>query len=221
MTAALAEKPMSTNIARASSRIEFCGGIGAGKSTVARLLAAHCRLPLIEEHYEQVPFWKEFYKEPQRYAFEKNISFLMFHSNAIRLAVTHFQERPLICDFALFQDLAYASLAGPQEDYEATVAVHDRLMGRLDCPSLIIHVRCSVDEQLTRIKRRGREPERAITGSYLEQLSQHVDRELARYSGIVPIVEINTEQLDFVVDPSAGLAVLSSNVEKWLVRISE
>jgi deoxyadenosine/deoxycytidine kinase len=199
-----------------SSRIEFCGGIGAGKSTVARLLAGHYRLPLIEEHYEQVPFWKEFYSSPASYAFEKNISFLLFHSNAVRTAGRHFVERPLVCDFTLFQDLAYAALAGSTEDYKATLAVHDRLVARLDPPGLIIHVICSVEEQLTRIRRRGREPERAITASYLEQLSLHISEEISRHSAGARVLEVDTEALDFVVDPSVGLSALAANVETWM-----
>ena len=185
---------------------------------MARLLAGHCGLPLIEEHYEQVPFWKEFYSSPPTYAFEKNISFLLFHSNAIRTAAAHFDERPLICDFALFQDLAYAALAGSPEDYHATLAVHDRLVDRVGPPSLVIHVKCSVEEQLTRIRQRGREPERAITSSYLEQLSGHITEELARHCSGVQVIEVNTEVLDFVVDPSAGLSVLSAEVEPWLAE---
>ena len=199
-----------------SARIEFCGNIGAGKSTVARLLAGHCRLPLIEEHYEQVPFWKEFYSSPPTYAFEKNISFLLFHSNAIRTAAANFDERPLICDFALFQDLAYAALAGSTQDYQATLAVHDRLVVRVGPPSLIVHVKCSVEEQLTRIRKRGREPERAITSSFLNQLSQHISEELARHGSGARVIEVNTEALDFVVDPSAGLSALAAQVEPWL-----
>lgn len=199
-----------------SSRIEFCGNIGTGKSTVARLLAGHCALPLVEEHYEQVPFWKEFYSSPPTYSFEKNISFLLFHSNAVRAATENFSERPLICDFALFQDLAYAALAGSPQDYRATVGVHDRLVARVGPPSMVIYIKCSVEEQLKRIRLRGREPERAVTLSYLEQLSRNISEELTRYGSEVRVIEINTEALDFVVDPSAGLSTLTAEVEPWL-----
>jgi deoxyadenosine/deoxycytidine kinase len=189
-------------------RVEFCGGIGAGKSTVSRLLAAHYRLPFIQEHYEGVPFWKEFYQDPGAYAFEKNISFLLFHCNAARTAAPHSPHAPIVCDFALFQDLAYSSMSGDDDDYHATVVVHDRLVARIGSPALIIYVRCSVAEQLVRIKRRGRGPERAITEDYLENLSESIEAGLLRHVAGVPIIEVDTCKFDFVTDPSAGLSAL-------------
>jgi deoxyguanosine kinase len=200
-------------------RIEFCGGIGTGKSTVARLLAAHCGFPFVEEHYDEVPFWKDYYRDPPAFAFEKNISFLLFHNNAIRAVSEQMEAMPIICDFAMFQDLSYAALAGNEDDYFVTVAVHDQLITRLGRPDLLIHVRCCPDVQLERIRRRGREPERSITKAYLEDLSRHIETELARHLSLIPIIEIDTDRHDFVVDPSAGLLTLMPKFQTLLDMI--
>lgn len=202
-----------------SARIEFCGGIGAGKSTVARLLAAQSDLPLVQENYEQIPFWEEFYRDPPAYEFEKNISFMLFHGNAIRAGIAHQHADPLICDFALFQDLAYAAMSRLPDDYGALAAIHDRLAARLSSPDLIVYVRCSVDEQLARIQQRDREPERAITRSYLETLSANIEAELQRTLPDVPVIEVDTERLDFVGDPEAALSALKPDFERWLQQL--
>lgn len=202
-----------------SVRIEFCGGIGAGKSTVAELLAARYGFPLVKEHYDQFPFWKEFYRDPIEYEFEKNISFTLFHGNAIRAGIASQQAAPLICDFALFQDLAYAAMSRLPEDYGALAAIHDRLVARLARPDLVLYARCPVDEQLARIRERGRGPERAITRSYLEDLSANIDTQLHRTLPGVPVIEIDTHQLDFVRHPEAGLRALGSDFERWLAQI--
>ena len=201
-----------------SVRIEFCGGIGAGKSTVALLLATRLGVPLVKEHYERIPFWEDFYRDPAGYELEKNISFLLFHGHAIRTTVSGQTSDILICDFALFQDLAYAAMSRLPDDYDAIAAIHDRLIARLAPPDLVVYARCSVDEQLARIRRRDREPERAITRCYLEDLSANIEIQLHRRLPDVPVIEVDTERFDFVGDPETGLAALTSEFERWFNR---
>lgn len=45
-------------------RIEICGGIGAGKTTVANVLSARLTCPLVSETYRSTPFWEPFFKNP-------------------------------------------------------------------------------------------------------------------------------------------------------------
>lgn len=88
-------------------RIEICGGIATGKTSLAGRLMQHGSFRLVWEKYREVPFWEKFYAAPAKFALEKNISFLLFHSDAIREAMKS-DSRDIVCDFAMFQDLAYA-----------------------------------------------------------------------------------------------------------------
>lgn len=186
-------------------RIEFCGGIGSGKSTIARMLAALRRAHLVEEHYEQVPFWREYYAEPEQFGIEKNISFLLFHCNAIRNARRHLVAEPIICDFALFQDMSYTRLNCSAEEYIAVSHLYDRMQEKVGLPEVVVHASCSLAEQIDRIRIRGRTPELGLTPEYLEMLAASIVAELAIRLPGVPVIEVNTSDYDFVANPTDSL----------------
>src|SRR4051812_12409825 len=84
-------------------RIEICGGIGVGKTTLAARLAAHLpQSELICENFRANPLWAAYYEAPSKFVREKNISFLAQHFAEIK----HGAARTLILDFSTFQDLA-------------------------------------------------------------------------------------------------------------------
>src|ERR687893_97259 len=91
------------------TRLEIIGGIGAGKTTLARVLAGAWGTQVVHEDVLNVPFFSKFYAAPQVYGFEKNISFLPLNADLIRNAASN-SEGLIICDFALFQDLSYTDV---------------------------------------------------------------------------------------------------------------
>jgi deoxyadenosine/deoxycytidine kinase len=200
-----------TSQAQTGPRVEISGGIGAGKTTLARSLGAPAcglgRPCLVEEEVRSVPFFAKFYAAPALYAFEKNVSFLLSHGDLIREA----GAEPLVCDFALFQDLAYTDIACARDDVPAVEGVYRRVLARTGPPSLLIHLLCTPDAQLERIARRGRPEEAGAIGrGYLEDLCGAIDRRrrelLAEHPGI-PVVEVDTDALDTAGDPAAVEAV--------------
>ena len=52
------------------------GNIGAGKTTLSKLLAKHLNARLVLEEFEENPFLSKFYKDPKRYAFSVEMAFL-------------------------------------------------------------------------------------------------------------------------------------------------
>ncbi|MXQ13509.1 deoxynucleoside kinase [Microvirga makkahensis] len=82
-------------------RLEIAGGIGAGKTTLARVLADSWGSGLVHENVPDVPFFSKFYAAPQTYGLEKNISFLLSHVDLIRDSMRS-NGGVAVCDFALF-----------------------------------------------------------------------------------------------------------------------
>ncbi|UAK25963.1 deoxynucleoside kinase [Sphingomonas nostoxanthinifaciens] len=174
----------------AVERIEFCGGIGAGKSTCAALLAERWSLPLVGERFESIPYWQLYYQDPARYALEKDLSFLLSHVDTLRAAAAP----NLVCDFALFQTVAYSAIVGDAADTAAVDAVYRQMTVRLGQPALVILLRCDTSIQLDRIRKRGRAPEQKITADYLQRLDRAIDEQIDKLPNTVSVIEWDTSR---------------------------
>ncbi|HYF55168.1 MAG TPA: deoxynucleoside kinase [Salinarimonas sp.] len=186
----------------AAHRIEISGGIGAGKTTLARTLAALRPCRLVEEEVRTVPFFRQFYAEPMAYGFHKNVSFVLSHADRARSE----GGAAVVCDYALFQDLAYTDIVCEAADVRAVEAVLARMVARIGHPALLVHLACAPEIQLTHIARRGRPEEGGLGLPYLERLRTALDRRLAafrRESPATRVLTIDADALDLEADPDA------------------
>ena len=87
-------------------RIEICGNIASGKTTLARGLSKKGFLA-IEENFEKHPFLADFYINQTYFAFETELLFALQHYHDIKKAPT---DRDLVCDYSLYLDRAYADV---------------------------------------------------------------------------------------------------------------
>jgi deoxyadenosine/deoxycytidine kinase len=191
------------------ARLEIVGGIGAGKTTLARVLAEAWGSQVVHEDVLDVPFFSKFYAAPQVYGFEKNISFLLSHADLIRDAEDR-NEGLIVCDFALFQDLSYTDIGCSPADADAVEAVYRRLVDRVGHPALVVHLRCTPDTQLRRIVSRGRSQETGIARAYLVDLCAAIDRRLEQLRSDAPgltVIEVDTDEVDYATNPAAANAV--------------
>ena len=199
------------------TRLEIVGGIGAGKTTLGRVLAGAWGTQVVQEDVLDVPFFSKFYAAPQVYGFEKNISFLLSHADLILLSHADLirnaesrNEGLTVCDFALFQDLSYTDISCSPADADAVEAVYRRLVGRVGHPALVVDLRCTPDTQVQRIALRGRSQEKGIQRAYLVALCAAIERRLEQLRSEAPdltVVEVDTDELDYATHPAAAEAV--------------
>lgn len=186
-------------------KIEICGGIASGKTTLATLLEKN-RLLVIFEDFQANPFWKQFYSDPQRFAFETEITFLLQHYNQIKVADE--ADEPFACDFSYLLDRAYAEVTLDDDQRQAFYAVYDEARKHTGPADLIVHLRCGVAEELARIRRRGRGVEAGIKKDYLAALNEAVARRVAAAKPESVVIEIDSEKNDFANDPVTQQAVV-------------
>lgn len=182
------------------SRIEICGGIASGKTTLATLLPT-LDIQAVREDFRGNPFWRAFYADPVSYAFETEVSFLLQHYHDIKNAARF--GKLFACDFSLFLDLSYAQVTLSAARRRAFLAVYREVARELLAPALLIHLRCDPSLQLKRIRRRGRKVEKSIDIGYLKRINAQLERVLARQELNSRILTVDSGVLDFAHAPEA------------------
>jgi deoxyadenosine/deoxycytidine kinase len=189
-------------------RIEICGGIASGKTTLAELLARLEMVPIFE-NFQINPFFYAFYADPVGTAFETEISFLLQHFHQIKAATK--VGRAFVCDFSLYLDVSYAYVTLTQDKRKVFLTVYREVRRELTPPALTIHLRCEPHIELARIRARGREVEKMISLPYLEQINAKLEQVLAerKFIGETTVIVIDSGLLDFAHNEDVRRQILS------------
>jgi deoxyadenosine/deoxycytidine kinase len=187
-----------------SKRIEIFGIIASGKTTLTELLAEAMDCRVSREKFAENPFFKLFYKSPEMYAYEKNVCFLAQHVGEVKAV----DGRPwTICDYATFQDLAYASLRKDEEHLAYMNAMFRHLTREIGAPRFMIHLLCDEEVALERIRGRGRAEEAGITNEYLRSLDRAIHSLVKEHSAGSTLITMRSDEADFAPDGAERQAV--------------
>lgn len=146
-------------------RIEICGGIAAGKTSLTRILEEE-GFTTIYERFNDNPFLNEFYASNEvDNTFETEMVFALLHYNWIKAKK---DETDIICDYSLVQDYCYGVNNLKKTEMEVFNNMYSYLINQISCADLLIYLKCDVECLLERIKRRGREMEQKISREYLQ-----------------------------------------------------
>lgn len=182
---------------RQLNRVEICGGIASGKTTLATVMQ-DAGYYAIFENFKLNPFIEKFYSDPDFYSFETEISFLLQHYSQIKTEAR--QTESFFCDYSLLLDFSYAEVTLKPPHLTIFQAVYETVISEILSPNLIIHLRCSAETQLERIRLRNRSMESGITTQYLDLLNHALDAIVRLEYSQSRILEIDSENLDFAND---------------------
>ncbi len=190
------------------------GVIGAGKTTLARRLAATLGATLILEQPDENPFLPRFYRDPAGTAFSTQMTFLLQRAGQVeQLHQRDLFSGQFIADFMFDKDRLFAELTLSAGDLALYARVFERLSFELPKPDRLIYLTAPVDLLMARIAHRGRDYEMPIEPGYLEALSAAYARWF-RGSARTPVIEVDTSRVDLVgsdADYAALLAALESD----------
>ena len=177
------------------------GVIGAGKTSLTRLLAERLNAALLLEEVEENPFLKDFYTDRGRYAFQTQMHFLFsrYQQQRALRQMDLFHER-MVSDYLFQKDRIFAGLNLSERE----LALYDRLVGWLELdvmkPDVVVYLQANPDTLMMRIARRGRPFERDMERDYIRQLNDAYNHFFFHYVD-APLLVVNTNAIDFVNNP--------------------
>ena len=174
------------------------GPIGVGKTSLAQLMAQELGAKLVLEEFENNPFLPDFYKDPERYAFQTQLFFLLqrYRQQQELRQVDMFQNL-LVTDYMFVKDRLFASLNLNEKEMQLYDTVANLLERNVIKPDMVIYLQADTETLMKNIAKRGREMEEEITYEYLDDLNQVYTEYFFRYQE-TPLVIINTNNIDFV-----------------------
>lgn len=192
-------------------RVEICGGIASGKTTLANLLDSDER-QLVLEDFSNNPFWRAFYADPHNTAFETEITFLLQHYHQIKVATN--LEKSFACDFSLLLDYAYAHVTLSGSRFDIFKSVYNEACSHLSSPSLLVYLQCDPTVELERIRARGRETEKSITIDYLSSINKCLASLVSALPASQAALSIDSVFYDFAHDEQAKAEVIKQVLAK-------
>lgn len=174
------------------------GAIGAGKTSLAKILAEMTQAQLVLENLEENPFLPKFYEDMDNYAFQMQLFFLLSRYGQQReLLQQDLFYDCVISDYLFAKDRIFAYLNLDEDELILYEKIYGFLNEAIPKPDLVIYLQTSTDTLMDRIKRRGRPYERNITWDYLRELNERYNSFFSYYSQS-PLLVVNTDSLDFI-----------------------
>ena len=186
---------------RQVTHIAIEGVIGVGKTTLAHLLAGRLSARLVLEEVEENPFLPFFYEEPERYAFQTQVFFLLsrYRQQETLLQQDLFQTIT-ISDYFFAKDAIFAHLTLSDHELKLYGKLASLLNVDVPVPDLVIYLQDSSEHLMENIRSRGREYERNTHFEYIQRLNEAYNHFFFHYSD-TPLLVVNITQTDFENNP--------------------
>ncbi len=184
--------------------IAIAGNIGAGKTTLTRMLARHYGWEARFEPVMQNPYLEDYYKDIRRWSFCLETYFLKERFKDV-LAIAHadhtiIQDRSIFEGVYVFVKNNYQQGNLTDKDYTTYMELFQLMMSLVRKPDLMIYLRKSVPQLVRQIQLRGREYEQTMQLDYLRGLNENYeDFIFNQYDGRVLVIE--SDELDFEHNP--------------------
>ncbi len=175
------------------------GNIGAGKTSLASLLAEETGSRLVLEAFSDNPFLAKFYEDPDRYAFQLELSFLSERYQQIKTELRHpdLFGQAVISDYYLAKSFIFSKYNLKDDEMKLFEKLFSIINLQAPKPDLYVYLHLPVEKLLENIKQRGRSYEKKIRYDYLKEVQEG-------YFGFfksqqkMKILVIDSSNIDFV-----------------------
>lgn len=184
--------------------VAIAGNIGAGKTTLTKLLAKHYKWEAQLEDVVDNPYLDDFYNQMERWSFNLQVYFLnsrFRHVLQIRNSGKEIiQDRTIYEDAHIFAPNLHAMRLMTNRDFENYRSLFDLMESLVQGPDILIYLRSSIPNLVSQIHKRGRDYENSISIDYLSRLNERYEAWISKYDkGKLLIIDV--DNLDFVENP--------------------
>lgn len=200
------------------------GNIGAGKTSLAKKIADDYNAKLVLEQFADNPFLPKFYKEPDRYSFQLELSFLADRYQQLKKEMVNpdLFYSFIVADYYFMKSLIFAGGTLKDDEYSLYRQLFMIIYESLPKPDLYVYLHVNIEKLLINIENRGRSYEQDIKASYLESI-QSGYFEFFRQNPNTPYLVLDVNQIDFVANDQdyekIKVAIFGNNHRSGINRI--
>lgn len=174
------------------------GVIGAGKTTLAKLLTEAVGGRIVLEQFEENPFLERFYENKDRWAFQTELTFLASRFQQQKdLGARDLFHRVVISDYAFDKNRIFAHQTLSGDELQLFETLYSIMEPNVPTPDLIVYLQSTPERLMENIRKRDRSYERSMDPEYIRSLHDAYDHYFRTYRK-TPLLIVNAAEIDFV-----------------------
>jgi deoxyadenosine/deoxycytidine kinase len=206
------KQPSSSKPKKEIKHIAIAGNIGAGKTTLTKILSKHFGwLPQFED-VENNPYLNDFYEDMPRWSFNLQVFFLNSRFKQIieiqQGTEVVIQDRTIHEDAQIFAPNLHGMGLMSTRDFENYTKLYETISSMIRPPDLLIYLKATVPTLVNQIQKRGRDYEDNLRLDYIRRLNEYYEKWISTYKeGRLLVIDV--DQLNFADDEEAQGEVIN------------
>ncbi len=187
------------------------GNIGAGKTSLTKLIAEDFNAKIVLERFADNPFLPKFYEDNERYAFPLEMSFLADRYQQLSDDLAQFDlfKNFIVSDYYIFKSLIFAQITLQKDEYFLYRKMFDIMYNEISKPDLYIYLYQNTPRLIENIKKRGRDYEQNIAPEYLDKIHKGYANFINTEQDLQTVI-IDVSDKDFVNNPDDYKEIIES-----------
>lgn len=186
------------------------GNIGAGKTTLAKLLSTYFNARLILEQFADNPFLPKFYENRDQYAFPLELFFMAERYKQLKelLQTKDLFHQVTVSDYLFTKCLLFAKVNLPEQEFLLYQKLFDIINPQLVQPDILLYLHAPVQKLKENIRKRNRSYEQTIDPDYLLTLQETYTGYIRQHN--IKTLYIDASAADFTGNPAHLQAVVEA-----------
>jgi deoxyguanosine kinase len=174
------------------------GNIGAGKTTLAHILAKHYNARLILEQFADNPFLPKFYENPGQYAFPLELFFMAERYKQLKELVhtADLFQSLTISDYLFTKCLLFAKVNLPDQEFRLYQKLFEIIHSQVVQPDILIYLHAPVSKLQVNIRKRNRSYEQTISDEYLFNIQETYTQYIRQHN--IRTIFVDVTNADFL-----------------------